>query len=72
MQMLTDHGRKLALFLSFILLITGLLTIVPDTWFLGSPACHTCHDAQYPVDHLLYRLNYLGYNSLCSFAPITR
>lgn len=71
MQMLTDHGRKLALFLSFILLITGLLTIVPDTWFLGSPACHTCHDAQYPVDHLLYRLNYLGYNSLCSFAPIS-
>ncbi|HEY3274971.1 MAG TPA: (Fe-S)-binding protein [Methanocella sp.] len=64
-------GRKLALFLSFVLLVTGLLTLVPDTWLLGSPGCHTCHESQYPVDHLLYRLNYLGYNSLCSFAPIS-
>lgn len=64
-------GRKLALFLSFVLLVAGLLTLVPDTWLLGNPGCHTCHESQYPVDHLLYRLNYLGYNSLCSFAPIS-
>jgi Fe-S oxidoreductase len=64
-------GRKLALFLSFVLIVTGLMTLVPDTWLLGNPGCHTCHEAQYPVDHLLYRMNYLGYNSLCSFAPFS-
>lgn len=67
----TAPGRKLALFLSLVLLIAGLLTLMPDTWLIGDPACHTCHDAKYPVDHLLYRLNYLGYNSLCSFAPVS-
>jgi len=67
----SDPGRKLALFLSLVLIITGLLTLAPDTWFLGSPSCHTCHEAQYPNDHLLYRDNYFGYNSLCSFAPIS-
>jgi hypothetical protein len=64
-------GRKLALFLSLVLLLAGILTLVPDAWFLGDPACHTCHEVQYPVDHLLYRTNYLGYNSLCSFAPFS-
>jgi Fe-S oxidoreductase len=64
-------GRKLALFLSLILLIAGLMTLIPDTWILGNPSCHSCHETQYPVDHLLYRQNYLGYNSLCSFAPIS-
>jgi fumarate reductase (CoM/CoB) subunit B len=67
----TAPGRKLALFLSLVLFVAGLLTLVPDTWLLGSPGCHSCHEAQYPVDHLLYRVNYLGYNSLCSFAPIS-
>ncbi len=64
-------GRKLALFISLALLIAGLMTLIPDTWLLGNPSCHSCHEAQYPVDHLLYRQNYLGYNSLCSFAPIS-
>ncbi|HUL62515.1 MAG TPA: (Fe-S)-binding protein [Methanocella sp.] len=69
--MALDSGRKLALFVSAVLLAAGLLTLVPDAWLLGSPGCHTCHEPQYPVDHLLYRPNYLGYNSLCSFAPIS-
>ncbi len=70
--MASDTGRKLALFVAFLLLLAGLLTMVPDTWLLGPEgACHSCHDPQYPVDHLLYRLNYMGYNSLCSFAPFS-
>ena len=59
------------MFVSALLLLAGLSTLVPDTWFLGSPACHTCHEAQYPADHMLFRMNYLGYNSLCSYAPFS-
>ncbi|OPY28743.1 MAG: CoB--CoM heterodisulfide reductase iron-sulfur subunit D [Methanocella sp. PtaU1.Bin125] len=71
MEMPTTTGRKLALFLSVVLIIAGLMTLAPDMWFLGDPACHVCHEAQYPNDHLLYRNNYLGYNSMCSFAPVS-
>jgi hypothetical protein len=46
MEMSPSSGRKLALFLSFVLLIAGLMTAVPDTWLLGNPSCHSCHDAQ--------------------------
>ncbi len=70
--MASDTGRKLALFVSFLLLLAGLLTMVPDPWLLGPQgACHSCHDPQYPADHLLYRFNYMGYDSLCSFAPFS-
>lgn len=70
--MAQDMQRKLALFACLLLILAGLLTMVPDIWLLGpSAACHSCHEAQYPVDHLLYRTNYMGYNSLCSFAPFS-
>jgi fumarate reductase (CoM/CoB) subunit B len=70
--MASDTGRKLALFVSLLLLLAGLMTMVPDEWLLGpESACHSCHELQYPVDHLLYRVNYMGYNSLCSFAPFS-
>lgn len=63
--------RKLAVFVSFLLVLAGILTALPDDWLIGSPGCHSCHDATKPVDHLLYRPNLMGYNSLCSFAPIS-
>ncbi|AFC98851.1 Fe-S oxidoreductase [Methanocella conradii HZ254] len=64
--------RKLALFAALLLFLAGILTMVPDEWLLGpQAACHTCHEAQYPASHLLYRINYMGYNSLCSFAPFS-
>ncbi|CAJ35305.1 (Fe-S)-binding protein [Methanocella arvoryzae] len=70
--MSTNSGRKLALFISVMLLAVAALTLVPDTWLTGgSPACHSCHEAQAPADHMLFRQNYLGYNSLCSFAPFS-
>jgi Fe-S oxidoreductase len=70
--MASDIQRKLALFVSLLLFLFGLLTIVPDSWLLGpQSACHSCHDAQYPAGHLLYRMNYMGYNSLCSFSPFS-
>jgi Fe-S oxidoreductase len=70
--MAQEMQRKLALFACLLLVLAGLLTMVPDTWLLGpQAACHSCHDAQYPADHLLYRMNYMGYNSLCSFAPFS-
>ncbi len=70
--MAQEMPRKLALFACLLLILIGLLTMVPDTWLLGPPAaCHSCHEAQYPADHLLYRINYMGYNSLCSFAPFS-
>ncbi len=70
--MAPETQRKLALFACLLLILAGLLTMVPDTWLLGPQgACHSCHDAQYPADHLLYRINYMGYDSLCSFAPFS-
>jgi|GEM_PF-673305 len=69
--MALDTSRKLALFVSLLLLVAGLATMVPISWFIGSPSCHTCHEAQYPASHLLYRYNYMGYISICSFAPFS-
>jgi fumarate reductase (CoM/CoB) subunit B len=67
-----DIQRKLALFACLLLALAGFLTMVPDTWLLGpQAACHSCHEAQYPADHLLFRTNYMGYNSICSFAPFS-
>lgn len=67
-----DSGRKLALFASALLLAVGILTVVPDTWLLGgTQACHSCHETGMPADHTLFRQNYLGYNSICSFAPFS-
>lgn len=70
--MAPEMQRKLALFAGLLLVLIGLLTMVPDTWLLGpQSACHSCHEAQYPADHMLYRMNFMGYNSLCSFAPFS-
>ncbi|HTY90170.1 MAG TPA: (Fe-S)-binding protein [Methanocella sp.] len=70
--MAPEMQRKLALFACLLLVLAGLLTMVPDAWLLGpQAACHSCHEAQYPASHLLYRTNYMGYNSLCSFAPFS-
>lgn len=70
--MAPEMQRKLALFAGLLLVLAGLITAVPDTWLLGpEAACHGCHDLQYPADHLLYRTNYMGYDSLCSFAPFS-
>ncbi|HEY3421948.1 MAG TPA: (Fe-S)-binding protein [Methanocellaceae archaeon] len=66
-----DMSRKLAVFLAFILFLLALLTLVPISWFIGTPSCHSCHETQYPASHLLYRMNYLGYMSICSFAPFS-
>jgi fumarate reductase (CoM/CoB) subunit B len=67
-----DTRRKLALFVALLFCIAGLLTLVPDAWLLGpQAACHSCHEAQYPASHLLLRMNYMGYDSLCSFAPFS-
>lgn len=69
--MALDTSRKLAIFLAIILFLAALLTLVPISWFTGTPSCHSCHEAQYPVSHLLYRANYMGYVSICSFAPFS-
>jgi Fe-S oxidoreductase len=69
--MTMDTGRKLALFASFILLAMSLLTILPDFFYPESESCHSCHEQSMPLDHLFYRENFLGYNSLCSFAPFS-
>jgi hypothetical protein len=69
--MVFDAPRKLALFSSLLLLVTAALALVPDVWMLGNPARHRCHDATAPADHLRYRPSYPGYNSLCSFSPLS-
>ncbi|MCD1294037.1 Fe-S cluster protein [Methanocella sp. CWC-04] len=69
--MTSDISRKIALFVSFILVVLSILTLMPDDFFLGNSYCHSCHDPAMPADHLLFRMNYLGYNSLCSFAPFS-
>ncbi len=67
-----DIQRKLALFAALLLFLAGMMTMMPDEWLLGPEgACHSCHEPQYPASHLLYRINYMGYNSLCSFAPFS-
>lgn len=66
-----DTPRKTALFISSILFILGVMTLIPDVWMTGNATCHSCHVSQAPADHMLYRNNYLGYNSLCSLSPIS-
>lgn len=69
--MASDISRKIAIFVAFILLVAGLMTMMPDAWLLGNPSCHSCHESSMPASHMLYRTNLAGYNSLCSFAPVS-
>jgi fumarate reductase (CoM/CoB) subunit B len=69
--MALDSGRKLALFVSAVLMLAALFTLVPASCFIGSPSCHSCHETQMPVSHLLYQQNFLGYMSVCPFSPFS-
>lgn len=59
------------MFISALLLLASGATLIPDQWLTGDQSCHSCHTAQAPAGHMLFRLNYLGYDSLCSFSPFS-